>query len=184
MNRYEPLDQDEMSPRQREVADEIAAGPRGSLKGPFLALIHHPELASRVQSLGEHLRFGTGLPQKLVEVAILVTARRWSCDYEWAAHARLAREAGLSEDVIDAISVNQFPEGAEPDETLIHDFAHETIWQGVPSDASFDALQARFGKATTLDVLAVCGYYSLLAFVLNTSAPPLPAGATSLVQMS
>jgi len=92
MSRFEVLQREQMTPRQREVADAIASGPRGALKGPFLALIHNPELASRVQALGEHLRYGTGQPQQLVEIAILLTARRWSCDYEWAAHSRIARE--------------------------------------------------------------------------------------------
>jgi 4-carboxymuconolactone decarboxylase len=183
MSRFEILERDQMSPRQREVADAIASGPRGALKGPFLPLIHNPELASRIQALGEHLRFGTGLPQHLVEIAILVTARRWSCDYEWAAHARIAREAGLRNDVIDAIAVRARPQRLEPDEALLLDFADETVWQGAPSDAAFDAVVARFGRATVLDLLAVCGYYTMLAFVLNAARLPLPAGATPLAPL-
>jgi 4-carboxymuconolactone decarboxylase len=180
MSRFEILQREQMSPRQREVADAIASGPRGALKGPFLALIHNPELASRVQALGEHLRYGTGLAQPLVEIAILVTARRWSCDYEWAAHARIAREAGLREDVINPLALRARPETLEPDEALILDFAETTVWNGEPSDASFDAVVARFGRATALDLLAVCGYYSMLAFVLNAARLPLPAGASPL----
>lgn len=184
MSRFEVLQRDQMSARQREVADIIASGPRGALKGPFLALIHNPELASRVQALGEHLRYGTGLPQTLVEIAILVTARRWSCDYEWAAHARIAREAGLREAVIEPLARRARPPQLEPDEALVLDFADETVWQGGPSDASFDAAVARFGRATTLDLLAVCGYYSMLAFVLNAAQLPLPTGAAPLAPLS
>ena len=80
MTRFEAIQRDQMSARQREVADAIASGPRGALKGPFLVLIHNPELASHLQALGEHLRFGTGLPLHLVEFAILATARRLWCD--------------------------------------------------------------------------------------------------------
>lgn len=184
MSRFEVLERDQMTARQREVADAIASGPRGALKGPFLALIHNPELASRVQSLGEHLRYGTGLPQQLVEIAILVTARRWSCDYEWAAHARIAREAGLRPAVIDPIAAGTRPEDLQPDEALLFDFAHETVWQGEPSEATFEAAAARFGRATVLDLLAVCGYYTMLAFVLNTARLPLPAGAAPLPALS
>jgi 4-carboxymuconolactone decarboxylase len=184
MNRFEVLQREQMSPRQREVADAIASGPRGALKGPFLALIHNPELASRVQELGEHLRYKTGLPQPLVEIAILVTARRWSCDYEWAAHARLAREAGLRNQVIDSIAVRARPPELDADEALLFDFAGETVWEGEPSEASFDAVVARFGRPTVLDLLAVCGYYTLLAFVLNTAKLPLPPGASPLAPLS
>jgi 4-carboxymuconolactone decarboxylase len=183
-SRFETLRREEMSPRQLEVADAIASGPRGALKGPFLALIHNAELASRVQELGEHLRYRTGLPQHLVEIPILVTARRWNCDYEWAAHSRNAREAGLRNEVIDAIAARKRPHHLEPDEALLLDFADQTVWQGEPSDDSFDAVVSRFGRATALDLLAVCGYYSLLAFVLNTARLPLPAGTAPLPPLS
>lgn len=179
MSRFNVIQPEAMSERQREVAAAITSGPRGALKGPFIALIHNPELASRVQALGEHLRFGTGLPPKLVEIAILVTARRWSSQYEWAAHVRIGREAGLPEHIIDAIALQARPT-LTPDEALVHDFAFDTVWQGVPSDASYAAVEARYGKATALDILAICGYYTLLAFVLNTADFPLPAGSKRL----
>ena len=184
MSRFDVLQRDQMSARQREVADTIASGPRGALKGPFLALIHNPELAMRVQALGEHLRYGTGLPQQLVEIAILVTARRWTCDYEWTAHARIAREAGLRDAVIEPIARRARPENLDADEALLLDFADATVWQGAPSDASYDAAVARWGRATVLDLLAVCGYYSMLAFVLNAARLPLPAGASALAPLS
>ncbi|RYF39600.1 MAG: carboxymuconolactone decarboxylase family protein [Comamonadaceae bacterium] len=183
MNRFEVISAEQMTPRQREVAADIASGPRGALKGPFLALIHSPELAAKVQVLGEHLRFGTGLSQHLVEIAVLVTARRWSCQYEWHAHARIAREAGVPDSIIAAIALDARPVVMGPDETLIHDFAHETVWQGSPSGDSFNALTARFGKPATLDVMAICGYYTLLAFVLNAADFTLPPGATQLAPL-
>ena len=184
MSRFENIPRELMTPRQREVADVIASGPRGALKGPFLALIHNPELASRVQALGEHLRFGTGLSQALVEIAILVTGRRWNCQYEWAAHSRIASEAGLRQEVIDAIAVRGKPSQLNPEEALILEFAEQTVCDGAPSDATFEAAVARFGRPTVLDLLAVCGYYTLLAFVLNTAQLPLPPGAAPLPALS
>jgi 4-carboxymuconolactone decarboxylase len=180
MSRFEVLQPEQMSPRQREVAAAIASGPRGALKGPFLALIHNPELANTAQALGEHLRFGTGLPQTLVEIGVLVTAQRWQCAYEWAAHVRIAREAGLRDEIITAIAVRARPESLDADEALVLTFFDETVWKGAPSDTSFEAAVARFGHATTLDLLAVCGYYTMLAFVLNAAQLPLPAGAALL----
>ena len=180
MSRFRILSREEMSARQREVADAIASGPRGSLKGPFLALIHNPELASRVQALGEHLRFGTGLAPRLVEIAVLIAARRWSCDYEWAAHARIAREAGLAMEIIEALAAGARPSRLDADESVIYDFAWQTVWNGSPGENVFDALEKRFGLAAALDVLAVCGYYTMLAFVLNAAGLPLPEGAKPL----
>lgn len=180
MTRFKTLQREDMSPRQREVADAIASGPRGALKGPFLALIHNPELAQRLQTLGEHLRYGTGLAPDLVEIPILLAARRWNCDYEWAAHARIAKAAGLREGIIDAIAQGRRPDAPTQDEALLYDFAREALDAGAPGEERVDAMQARFGDAVVLDVLALCGYYSLLAFVLNVAHLPLPEGASPL----
>ena len=109
MSRFPKLTPEQMTPAQREVAAEIAAGPRGEVRGPFIALIHNAELARRIQSLGEHLRWKTKLPPKLVELAVLVTARRWTCQHEWFVHSELARKAGLDEQLIAAIR-----DGREP----------------------------------------------------------------------
>jgi 4-carboxymuconolactone decarboxylase len=180
MSRFQILAREQMTERQREVADTIASGPRGSLRGPFLALIHNPELASHVQALGEHLRYGTGLDAALLEVPILVVARKWNCDYEWAAHSRVARSAGLRDEVIDAIGRGAKADCMTADETLLYEFAEETARQGSPSDRLFEAAAQRFGRPTVLDLLAVCGYYSLMAFVLNAAQLPLPEGMTPL----
>lgn len=181
--RFPVLDRASMTPRQREVADEIAAGPRGALKGPFQVLIHHPELASRVQALGEHLRFGTAIARELLEIMILTVARRWSCQYEWSAHARLARDVGVAADIIDAIAADHTPARMSSDERIVHDLAHETAWEGAPRAPTLDAALARFGRPGVLDLLAVCGYYSMLAMVLNAAQPPLPAGSSVLAPL-
>jgi len=182
-HRFPILKPEQMTPQQRALADVIASGPRGGLKRPYLALIHHPDLANHLQALGEHLRFGTGLSPALVEIPILVTARRWNCDYEWAAHARIARNAGLADNVIAAIGRGIHASIADhltSDEALLYAFAQETVDHGNPSDQTYDAVVARYSVQTALDLLALCGYYTLLAFVLNTADFPLPEGTTPL----
>src|SRR5712691_5262785 len=99
MTRFPRLSHDEMSAAQREVAAEIAAGPRGEVRGPFIALLHHPRLARRVQQLGELLRWESKLPPQLLELAVLVIARRWTCQHEWIMHEKLARKAALGENI-------------------------------------------------------------------------------------
>jgi 4-carboxymuconolactone decarboxylase len=176
MERFPPIPPEAMSEAQRSVAEEIASGPRGGVRGPYLALLHHPALAARLQALGEHLRYGTGLPDALVELAILVTARHWGCQYEWVAHERLARKAGLDPAIIAAIAEGQVPASMSPDEALVHGFCRDTLERGEPEDAGFAAARDRFGLTGVLDLIALCGYYALLAMVLNTGRPPLPDG--------
>jgi 4-carboxymuconolactone decarboxylase len=165
-----------MSAVQREVAAEIAAGPRGEVRGPFIALIHNPELARRIQHLGEQLRWRGKLPAKLVELAVLVTARRWTCQHEWFIHAQLARKAGLDERVLEAIRT-----GAEPqldgDEAAVYAFCREAHATGRVGDAAFNAVRERFGLDGALEALALCGYYTMMAMVLNTAGMPLPDNA-------
>ena len=177
MSRFPELSKETMNDAQRAVAAEIAAGPRGGIRGPFLPLLHNPELARRLQAVGEYLRYQTGLPDPLVELAILVTARHFTCQYEWYAHERLARKAGLAEDVIAAIAAGGTPAAMTDDERTVHRFARESLGGGEPSEAAFAAARDRFGLDKVLSLLALCGYYSTLALVLNTAQLALPDGA-------
>ena len=174
--RFPKLAPDEMSPAQREVAAEISAGPRGEVRGPFLALIHNAGLARCIQALGEQLRWNSKLPPQLLELAVLVTARRWTCQFEWVMHEKLARQAGLAPAIIDAIAQAKMPAGMGKDESLVHAFCLQAHTTGQVDDATFSAARERFGLDGVLELLALNGYYSMMAMVLNSAALPLPDG--------
>ena len=166
-----------MTDAQREVAAEIAAGPRGEVRGPFVALIHHPALARQLQGLGEQLRWKAKLPQALLEMAVLITARRWTCQHEWLIHSKLALEAGLSPEIVLCISQKKTPNPMSDNETAVYSFCREAHESGRVSDKTFDAVKDRLGREGALELLALCGYYSLMAMVLNTAGLPLPGNA-------
>ena len=174
--RFPRLTPDAMTPVQRDVAAEISAGPRGEVRGPFVALIHNPELARRVQALGEQLRWKSTLPSALLELAVLVTARRWTCQFEWFMHEKLARKAGLAPRIIEAIAQATLPAGMGKDESLVHAFCLQAHTTGHVDDATFAAARERFGLDGVLELLALNGYYSMMAMVLNSSGIPLPEG--------
>ena len=178
MSRFPRLDPDQMTAAQREVAAEISAGPRGEVRGPFLALIHNPELARRVQALGEQLRWKSKLPPRLLELAVLVTARRWSCQFEWFMHEKLARKAGLDERIIAAVGKAQMPAQMGKEESLVHAFCLQAHTTGHVDDATFAAANELFGLDGVLELLALNGYYSMMAMVLNSSGIQLPEGNT------
>lgn len=177
MTRFPHLAPQDMTPAQREAAAEISAGPRGEVRGPFLALIHHPELARRIQALGEQLRWRSKLPPALLELAVLVTARRWTCQHEWLMHEKLARKAALEPKIIEAIAQAKLPEGMSADESLVHAFCLQAHTTGRVNDTTFAAARERFGLDGVLELLALNGYYSMMAMVLNSAGLPLPEGA-------
>jgi len=175
--RFPHLTPGDMTPAQREVAAEITAGPRGEVRGPFIAWIHHPELARRLQALGEQLRWKAKLPPQLIELAVLVCARRWTCQHEWFMHEKLAREAGLDSQVLSSLSRNEKPEKLSAEQAAVYDFCKDLHATGRAGDAAFEAVRSRFGLEGALELIALSGYYSLMAMVLNTAGLPLPGGA-------
>jgi Carboxymuconolactone decarboxylase family. len=168
---------EDMSLEQRRVYDAIVSGPRGRLVGPLRAAIHNPELAERWQKLGEILRFGTSLPPKLNELAIIVTARRWNSQIEWYIHAEAARQAGLAQAVLDAIRSGDTPEFAEEGEHIVYEFARQLQEHGTVSDPIYDRAVALWGPTGVVELTAVVGYYTLVSMTLNVHHIPMPDDA-------
>lgn len=166
-----------MTREQREVAAAISAGPRGEVRGPFIPLLHHPALAQKIQQLGEELRWKGKLPPALTELAVLVTARRWTCQHEWLIHEKLARQAGISSPVVEAIREGREPSQMTQDEALVHAFCGEAHATGRVGDDIFGKVVERFGREGAVELLVLCGYYSMMAMVLNTASMPLPNNA-------
>ena len=161
---------------QKAVVANILAGPRGSVRGPFAALMRSPVVADRVQSLGEYLRFQSSIPPALNELAICITARDWTAQYEWYAHARLALQAGLPQAILDAVAAGREPAGMDADQRLVWNFCTEMHRDRGVSDATYAATKARFGEQGVVDLIAVSGYYTLVGMTLNISRVPLPEG--------
>lgn len=178
MDRFTTLTESAMTPRQREVAAAIAAGARGGVKGPYNAWLHAPELAARMEQVGRSIRWGTSFPARLSELAIIVTAARWRARYEWFAHARLAAEGGLRDDIIEAIRLRRRPVGMAEDEAAVHDFARALVDEGDVPDAVFDRCKALFGERGCAELLGACGFYVAVGFTLNVARVPLPEGVS------
>lgn len=174
--RFKPLSLDQMTPDQKRVADGIVSGPRGGMRGPFNALLRSPELADRAQKLGEYVRFNTSIPPKLNELAILLTARRWTAQYEWYAHSRLAAKAGLDPQVVAAIAEGRRPDSMQADEAAVYDFCKDILDTGEASDSKFNAVVEKFGERGAIDLIGAMGYYSLVSMVLNVDRVPIPDG--------
>jgi 4-carboxymuconolactone decarboxylase len=183
-DRMPPIPADKMTEAQKKAAAELAAGPRGaySSRGPFVPLVRSPELMSRVQKVGEYLRYSSSLPQKLVEMTVLMTARRWTQQFEWNAHYPLALKAGLKKDVADAIAEGRHPAEMTEDEETAYNFTTELNQNGSVSDPTYARAVGTFKEQGVIDLIAVNGYYSLLGMVMGVARTPLAPGDTPMLK--
>jgi 4-carboxymuconolactone decarboxylase len=176
-----PIPTARMTKAQREAAAEIAAGPRGGVIGPFVPALRSPELMSRLQRLGEYLRYGNVLGPRLTELAILLTARSWTQQIEWALHVDAATQHGVPRRVIDAIAAGRRPGRLGAKERVVYDFFVELKHSRSVSDETYGRAVAALGEAGVIDLIGVIGYYSTLAMILNVARTPLPDGYAALL---
>jgi len=175
-DRFKPLKWDEMAPAQKTMMEHLVSGPRAGASGPFNVLLRSPEMGDLAQKLGEYSRFRPAVSAKVRELAIIVTARHWTAQYEWNAHRNAAAQAGVKEDIIKAIAERKRPTGMEPDEEAAYNFANELLETKHVSDATFKAAVDRFGEKGVVDIIGVMGYYQMVSMLLNVDRYPLPNG--------
>jgi len=165
-----------MSPAQRTFIEHILTGPRGSADGPFNVQLRSPEMSDLGQQFGAATRFATSVPRKLYELAILITARHWTSQFEWYAHHRGALQAGLDASVSDAIAVGRRPAKMQSDEEVVYNFVSELLETKQVSDRTFDAAKALLGERGVVDLVNVTGWYGVVSMLLNVDKYPLPEG--------
>src|SRR4051812_940174 len=175
-DRMPPIPADRLTDAQKKAIEEFKTARSADISGPFVPLLRSPEVMSRARAMGDYLRYRSSLPPRLSEFVILLTARRWTQQYEWNAHQPLALQGGLKADVVNAIAEGRRPPALAADEDAIY-----TLWQEVQkndgvSDATWSRAVTAIGEQGVVDVLGITGYYTMLAMVMNTARTPLPAG--------
>jgi 4-carboxymuconolactone decarboxylase len=173
---------------QAALHESIAGGPRsqsraipltddeGRLYGPFNAMLHEPIVGAAVSELGVALRYRSLIPARMREVAINEVAATCRSEFEWFAHATIARELGISEEDLDAIRTGAVAPGLEPDETLARHLAHELVTKRDLDDGDYEAGVSRLGLPVFVDLVVLVGFYATIATTLATFRVPLPPG--------
>jgi 4-carboxymuconolactone decarboxylase len=174
--RMSKLSAENMTEAQRKAAAELASGPRGEVRGPFNVLLRSPELMSPLQKVGEYLRFRCQLDRRIAEMATLIAARHWTQVYEWNAHHPLALKAGLKPEIAQAIAEGRRPIGMAVDEEIVYDVLTEALQNKSVSDVTYERGIRQFGEQNLVDLLAIAGYYAMLAMLLNVARTQLPEG--------
>ncbi len=178
-DRLGPLAPEHMTMAQRDAAQAIINGPRGAVYGPFVPLLRSPELMECAQRLGEYLRYHSAIGTRLSEVAILVTAREWDQQVEWAIHAPIAQSAGIEPRIIAAIAQRRRPQAMLVDEEVVYDFCIELHRTKRVSDTTYANALALFGEKGVVDLMGINGYYTLLAMVMNAAQTPAPESSAA-----
>ena len=177
MPRIPDLVLEKLSAEQRRAYDAIVAGPRGRVVGPLRVWLESPQLADHAQALGAFCRFGTGLPPRLSELAIITTGAFWRASFEWHAHAPMAIKAGIEAAAVEAIRTAKTPQFSRADEAAVHAFARELIETRRVSDQTFQRAVDVLGLAGVVELVGILGYYSLVSLTLNAFEVPVPPGA-------
>jgi 4-carboxymuconolactone decarboxylase len=177
-DRMPPIPADRLTDAQKKAIEEFKAARAVDISGPFVPLLRSPEVMSRARAMGDYLRFKSSLPPRLSEFVILLTARRWTQQYEWHAHMPLALQGGLKDEIVAAIAVGRRPAAMAADEEAIYQLWDEVQRNQGASDATYANARDKIGEQGIIDVLGITGYYTTLAMVMNTTRTPLPAGVT------
>jgi len=168
-DRLPPIPAEKMTPQQRKAAEEFAAGRGYSVRGPFAVMLRSPEVMLRAKAMGDYLRFRNVLPKRVSEMVILITAREWTQQYEWAYHYKFALEEGLDKSIIDALAEGRRPDAMKEDEAAAYDFAIELHRTRRVSDPTYARAVKAFGEQGVIDLVGVCGYYSFNAMMMNVA---------------
>ena len=184
MTRLPRLRREELGPEGQQLWDGLVNNlgdhivtADGALAGPFNAFVTAPGAGRRLSSLGAKLRFGTSIERRLSEIAILTTGARWQAEFEWWAHAPMAREHGVADAVVEAIGRGQDPPFETEDERAVYAVARQLGQSGRLDQATYDAAHRFLGDAGMVELVSLCGYYTLISFLLNAFDVPLPPGA-------
>lgn len=168
------LTEEEMNPRQQELAARITAR-RGAVRGPFRVWLNSPDLCDRVESLGAFARFDCSLPKHLRELTLLMAARNWDAQYSWNAHVHQAIEAGVPETAVKAIAEKRTAEFDNDKDQAFYQFCREILEEHFVSDETFAAVQEHFDATALVDTIGALGNFTMLGMCLNTFQVDLKA---------
>ena len=177
--RLKLLSPGEMNEDQQQTYNESIAGKRGAPPPPMMAWLNSPEMARHATRLGAVLRFDTQFPAELSEIAILVTARHWTSHYEWYAHKRLALKAGMDPKIIEDIRNRRTPRFDDPTGQMIYDVSKSLHEGHGVSGTLYDEAVRVLGERGLVEIIGLCGYYTMVSMTLNTFEFDLPAGEVS-----
>lgn len=177
-DRMPMISPDKVTEAQKKAIQDYKDIRKQDLTGPpWSVILRVPDLVVPSLQLRLHNLNNSALSPKLTEFAIMIAARHWTNNYEWAAHSTLAGRAGLSASILAAVADGRRPENMADDEALVYDFCDELLHNQSVSDPTYARMLAQFGEAGIVEAASLEGYYTYLSMIMNTARSPLAAGA-------
>lgn len=159
---------------QRVLAQRMIKETRSGLTGPFNSMLRSPEMAQGLMSLYNYFRHNTALPRPLVELAILVTAREWSAQFEWFMHYPIARTEGVSPALLADLRQGRRPASMRPDESAVYEFTTELLRNHKVADPTYQKTLSLLGEKNLVDLTTLVGTYATYAALLNVNEVRIP----------
>jgi 4-carboxymuconolactone decarboxylase len=172
-------DKADVPAEQHDEYDAIVEVLHG-VRGPFSVLMHSPGLAQKVMQAGAQVRLGSTLTQTERELAVIAVAREKDAGYEWAAHVRAGRAAGLREEAIEAVRHRADVSGLTPDERDIVTFVRQLLQTNRVEQELFDALRDRHSVRWLVELAATVGQYQYISAINNAFDVQAAADADQL----
>jgi 4-carboxymuconolactone decarboxylase len=180
--RFSEYTYEQLNEKQKAVADVMKQKTLSGIGGPNNVMLRSPSFADSVMRMSDYLRYNSSVPRRLNELAILLVARHWNSQFEWALHVPAAKKAGLAEAVINDLAEGQGPSEMQPDESIVYNFVTDLLTNKEVSDEVFNKAKEALGEQQVVDLIGVTGFYSMLAMVLNTAKIPVPPAAAAAVK--
>ena len=195
MSRIPAITPKEFTEAQRRLFDAITQGKRGTgstvdafltpdggLRGPFNAFMYSPVIGDITQQLGAAVRYGTSIPPRSRELAILLVASKWKAEYEWCAHSRIARREGLPDHIIESVRCATLPDFSDPVESVVYRFVRELMESYGVSEPLYEEAVQLLGRGGVVELVILVGYYYLISMTLNVFEIPMPRSEKTPVE--
>ena len=172
MGRLTELTTETMTKDQSSVYSQIRPGQTGVVNGPAGAWLRSPEVYEKMGWMISYMRNKSGIPARLVELAILITVNNWESIYPRARHEPLARKSGLGEGVIVALAAGKRPEFTNPDEEAVYNFCVEIRERHSVGDSTYKAALGCLGEQGLVELVVLLGFYATVSMTVNVFEIP------------
>ena len=172
LSRLPPVRREDLNEDQQKSYDALTKPRAGGslnlagIKGPGGVNLRMPKLSKHMGDVNRVMRADLGLDQRLVEVAILATAREMKSQFEWAMHEPVALEKGVSPATIDMIRHGRPLSNVPEAESVLIELARESVGAKKVSPATYKKALALFGEETLLHYSMLISNYAQTAILL------------------